>query len=299
MSDTPQSKSLPPSSTSTTSPDGVQFIELNDGNRIPQLGFGVFLLKPEETEELVKEALAVGYRHIDTAAIYGNEEAVGRAIAASGIAREDLFITTKLWVDKFDDPQAGIEESLRKLGLDYVDLYLLHWPVPDYGTYLDAWKGLIKIRESGKARSIGVSNFLPEHLEQLEMNTEVTPAVNQIELHPYLQQWKDIDAARAHGIRVEAWGPLGQGKTDLFEQPEIADAAAAHGVSPAQVILRWHIQNGTIIFPKSANKQRLAENFDLFGFELSDDEMSAITSLDQGEEGRVGPNPNDFHPLKK
>lgn len=272
----------------------VPMIELNDGNRIPQLGYGVFQVDPDKTEKLVAEALRQGIRHIDTAAIYGNEEGVGRAIAASGIPRHELFITTKLWNDSQLNAAEALDSSLGKLGLDYVDLYLIHWPVPADGNYVEAWKQLIELREAGKAKSIGVSNFLPEHLDQLEMNTDVTPVVNQIELHPYFQQWKDIDAARAHGIKVEAWGPLGQGKTDIFEQPEITDPAEAHGVSPAQVIIRWHLQNGTIVFPKTATPERIRENFDVFGFELSEDEMAGITSLDRGEEGRGGAHPSEM-----
>lgn len=270
-------------------------ITLNDGNHIPQLGYGVFKVDPDETERLVAEAFKVGVRHIDTAAIYGNEEGVGRAIAKSGIPREELFITTKLWNDRQQDAPAALDESLAKLGLDYVDLYLIHWPCPENDTYLQAWRDLIALREAGKTRSIGVSNFLPDHLDKLESNTDVTPAVNQIELHPYLQQWKEIDAARGHGIKVEAWGPLGQGKSDLLEQPEILDAAEAHNATPAQVVLRWHLDNGTIVFPKSARPERIRENFDVFGFELTDAERAEITSLDQGEEGRGGPHPNEMN----
>lgn len=273
----------------------VPTVKLNDGREIPQLGYGVFKVDPDQTKDLVAEALRVGYRHIDTAAIYGNEEGVGQAIAESGISREELWITTKLWNDRQLDAAAALDESLEKLGLDYVDLYLIHWPTPEKGTYVDAWKQLIELQKSGKARSIGVSNFFPQHLDDLETHTDVTPAVNQIELHPYLQQAKDVDANRAHGIKVESWGPLGQGKSDLFEQPEITDAAAAHGVTPAQVIIRWHLQNGTIVFPKSANPERIAENFDVFGFELTDAEMSAITDLDRGEDGRGGAHPLEFN----
>ena len=273
----------------------VPEIKLNDGNTIPQLGYGVFKVDPEHTEELVAEALKVGVRHIDTAAIYGNEEGVGAAIAKSGIPREELFITTKLWNDQQGDAAAALDESLEKLGLDYVDLYLIHWPCPENNTYLQAWKDLIELRKAGKARSIGVSNFLPEHLDVLESNTDVTPAINQIELHPYLQQWKDIDAARSHGIKVEAWGPLGQGKSDVLEQPEIVDAAENHGVSPAQVVLRWHLHNGTIVFPKSSRPERIKENFEVFDFELTEEERAGITGLDRGEEGRGGTHPLDMN----
>ncbi len=273
----------------------VPMIELHDGNKIPQLGFGVFKVDPEATEEIVAEALRVGYRHIDTAAIYGNEEGVGAAIAKSGIPREELFITTKLWNDRQTDAASALDESLAKLGLDYVDLYLIHWPAPERGTYVDAWKQLIELKAAGKTRSIGVSNFELEHLEALETVTEETPVVNQVELHPYLQRWRELDAFRAHQVAIEAWGPLGQGKSDILEAPEVTDAAEAHSVTPAQVIIRWHLQNGVIVFPKSANKERIAENFDVFGFDLTEDEMAAITALDMGEEGRGGSHPNEMN----
>lgn len=273
----------------------VPNIELNDGNTIPQLGYGVFKVDPNKTEELVLEALKVGYRHIDTAAIYGNEEGVGRAIAKSGIPREELFITTKLWNDRQTDAAAALDESLEKLGLGYVDLYLIHWPCPDNGHYVEAWKQLIELKKAGKAKSIGVSNFELEHLDQLETQTDETPVVNQVELHPYLQRWRELDAFRAHQVHIEAWGPLGQGKTDLFEQPEITEPAEKYGVSPAQVIIRWHLQNGVIVFPKSENPERIAQNFDVFGFELDESEMAAITDLDLGEEGRGGTHPAEMN----
>lgn len=276
---------------------GIPRIPLNDGTTIPQLGFGVCLIDPAETERIVSVALEAGYRHIDTASIYGNEEGVGRAIAASGIPRDEIHVTTKLWNDRHGDADAALAESLDRLGLDHVDLYLIHWPCPAQDRYVEAWRSLIGLREQGLSTSIGVSNFLPAHLERLEMSTPVTPAVNQIELHPFHQPWKDIDTARAHGTKIQAWAPLGQGKNDLLTQPELVDAAVAHGVSPAQVVLRWHLQNGIIIFPKSQTPARIRENVDILGFELTDAEMSAITSLDEGEDGRVGSHPLDVEPV--
>jgi len=271
-------------------------IPLNDGTSIPQLGFGVCLIDPAETERIVSVALEAGYRHIDTAAIYGNEEGVGRAIAASGIPRDEIYVTTKLWNDRHGDADAALAGSLDRLGLDHVDLYLIHWPCPAQDRYVEAWRSLTGLREQGLTTSIGVSNFLPAHLERLAMATPVTPAVNQIELHPFFQPWKDIDTARAHGTKVQAWAPLGQGKNGLLSQPELVDAAVAHGVSPAQVVLRWHLQNGIIVFPKSQTPARIRENIDILGFELTDAEMSAITSLDEGEDGRVGSHPLDAEP---
>lgn len=268
----------------------IPTLKLNDGHEIPQLGYGVFLVPPDDTERAVSEALEIGYRHIDTAAIYRNEEGVGAAIAKSGIPRDELFITTKLWNDRQggEEPHRAIDESLQKLGLDQVDLYLVHWPAPKRGTYVNAWEKLVAIREAGKARSIGVSNFHVQHLEEVIEATGVTPAINQIELHPAYQRRDITSWAAEHGVHIESWGPLGQGKYDLLELPAVVDAASAHGKSPAQAVLRWHIQRGFIVFPKSVRRERLQENFDLFDFELVDDEMAAIDALDRGEEGRVG-----------
>ncbi|MBM7831492.1 2,5-diketo-D-gluconate reductase A [Agromyces cerinus] len=271
----------------------VPRIQLNDGHSIPQLGFGVFKVDPDETVRIVSGALEVGYRHIDTARIYGNEEGVGTALAESGIAREELFITTKLWNTDHGTQSTfdAFDASLDRLGLDYVDLYLIHWPSPKGDRYVEAWKALEQIRVSGRARSIGVSNFLVPHLERLLAETDVVPAVDQIELHPAHQQPATAAFAEQHGIAIEAWGPLGQGKYPLFEVPEVADAAETHGKTPAQVVIRWHLQRGHIVFPKSNRRERMAENFDVFDFELSDAEVQAITALER--EGRVGSHPDD------
>lgn len=270
-------------------------LALNSGATIPQLGFGVFRVDPAETERIVSDALELGYRHIDTAAIYGNEEGVGRAIAASGIPREDLFITTKLWNDDQGTSSAhnAIDLSLEKLGLDAVDLYLIHWPTPRRDRYRESWKALQQIQADGKATSIGVSNFLVEHLENLLADGGTVPAVNQIELHPALQQREVVEFSRSHGIQIEAWGPLGQGKYPLLEEPSVTTAAAAHDKTPAQVILRWHLQNGNIVFPKSNSRARIAENLAVFDFELTDAEMAAISALER--DGRVGSHPNDVN----
>jgi 2,5-diketo-D-gluconate reductase A len=273
----------------------VPGIALNDGHTIPQLGFGVFRVDPDEAERIVGEALAAGYRHIDTAAIYGNEVGVGRAIAASGIPRDELFVTTKLWNADQGTQSAfdAIDASLEKLGLDHVDLYLIHWPTPQRDLYVESWRALERIKESGKTRSIGVSNFQVPHLERVIAESDTVPAINQIELHPTFQQRELRAFHAAHGIATEAWGPLGQGKYDLFSMAPIADAAAAHGASPAQVVLRWHLQHGIIVFPKSNSAERIRENFDVFGFALTDDEMAAIDGLDA--DNRVGGHPDEVN----
>jgi 2,5-diketo-D-gluconate reductase A len=274
-----------------TTPD----IQLNSGHTIPQLGFGVFLVDPAEAQRIVEDALEVGYRHIDTAAIYKNEEGVGRAIAASGIQREELFVTTKLWNDDqgTDTAHRAIDTSLQKLGLDYVDLYLIHWPTPKRDRYLESWLALEQIQAAGKTRSIGVSNFQPEHLERIVAGSDTVPAVNQVELHPAFQQ-RELRVVHAqHGIHTESWGPLGQGKYDLFGLDAIRSAADAHGVTPAQVVIRWHLQSGIIVFPKSNSRERMQQNIDVFGFELTADEMAAIDALDADK--RVGGHPDDVN----
>ena len=270
-------------------------IALNDGVSIPQLGFGVFKVDPDETERIVLDALEVGYRHIDTAAIYGNEVGVGRAIAASGIPRDELFITTKLWNSDQGTQSAfdAMDVSLEKLGLDHVDLYLIHWPTPKRDLYLESWLALEQIKERGKTRSIGVSNFQNPHLDRVIAASSTVPAINQIELHPAFQQRDVTTHNRSLGVHIEAWGPLGQGKYPLLEEEALVKAGNAHGKSPAQVAIRWHLQHERIIFPKSNSRERIAENFQVFNFELSTAEMAAIDSLDAGN--RVGANPDEVN----
>ena len=270
----------------------VPLIELNDGHTIPQLGFGVFKVDPDEAERVVTDALEVGYRHIDTAAVYGNETGVGRAIEKSGIPRDELFITTKLWNSDQGTRSAfdAIDLSLEKLGLDCVDLYLIHWPRPDLDRYLESWLALEQIRDDGKATSIGVSNFHRPHLERIIAESGTVPAVDQVELHPAFQQRELRAFAEPLGIRTESWGPLGQGKYDLFGEQAVQDAAAAHGVSPAQAVIRWHLQSGIIVFPKTTSRDRMASNFAVFDFALTDAEMAAIDALDRGQ--RVGTDPD-------
>jgi len=271
-------------------------VTLSDGKTIPQLGFGVFLVEPDEAERVVSEALEVGYRHIDTARVYKNEEGVGRAIAASGIPREELFITTKLWNSDqgADTAPAALDASLERLGLDYVDLYLIHWPAPKYGKHVETWQAMVELQETGGARSVGVSNFLEKHLDDIAAASEVSPVVNQIELHPAFQQ----RALRAHqaqwGIRTESWGPLGQGKYELAELPGLTDIAEAHGKSVQQIAIRWHLQEGLIVFPKTTKRERMIENADVFDFELSDDEMSTIAAADKGLRVGADPDNTDF-----
>jgi diketogulonate reductase-like aldo/keto reductase len=270
----------------------VPNIELNDGHRIPQLGFGVFQVPAEDTAEVVTHALRAGYRSIDTAAAYCNETGVGEAIASSELERTQVFVTTKLWNDDHghDRARRAFEQSLERLGFDYVDLYLIHWPVPGDGRYVETWETLCELRDSGHARSIGVSNFTVEHLERIVDASGVVPAVNQVELHPQFQQPELREFHRRRGIVTEAWSPLGQGT--ILDDPTIAEIAANHDRSPARVVLRWHLQLGNVVIPKSVTPARIDENFELFDFELSDQEMAAFESLDA--HNRIGPNPETF-----
>ncbi|WP_022881925.1 aldo/keto reductase [Gryllotalpicola ginsengisoli] len=270
----------------------VPELKLNDGNAIPQLGFGVFRVDPAEATRVVSDAFEVGYRHIDTAAIYRNEEGVGAAIASSGIRRDELFITTKLWNSDQTHASEALKTSLDKLGLDHVDLYLIHWPHPKGGHALEAWQSLIELQQQGLATSIGVSNFRIQDLEQVIAETGVTPAVNQVELHVEFQQ-RELKAFHAeHGIATEAWYPLGGG--EVSTAPALLEVAKAHGVTPAQAILRWHLQTGNVVIPKSSRKERMAENFDVFGFELNDAELAALAAVDRGEAGRRGGHPDEL-----
>ncbi|MGV9698086.1 aldo/keto reductase [Streptomyces sp. NPDC003470] len=272
----------------------VSPITLNNGVEMPQLGFGVWQVPDDEAETAVAQALEAGYRSIDTAAIYGNEEGTGKAIAASGVAREDLFVTTKLWNSEqgYDSTLRAFDASLDKLGLEYVDLYLIHWPVPAKDRYVDTYKAFEKLHADGRVRAIGVSNFLPEHLERLIAETSVVPAVNQIELHPHLQQHASREVHAKQGIATEAWSPLGSGK-GILEIPAIVAIAQKHDRTPAQVVLRWHLQLGNVVIPKSVTPSRIKENIDVFGFELDAEDLAAISALN--EDRRLGPDPAQFN----
>ena len=274
----------------------VPELRLNDGHAIPQLGLGVFQVPARETARVVGEALEIGYRHVDTAQMYGNEAGVGEAVAASGLARDAVFVTTKLnnGNHRPDDARRSFERSLEALGLDHVDLFLIHWPRPrqDPDGYVAAWRVLVELAGDGRARSIGVSNFQIEHLERLAAETDVVPAVNQIELHPYFQNREVAAWGERHGVVTEAWAPIARGA--VLGDPVVTELAAAHGRTPAQVVLRWHLQRGFVVFPKSSSPDRLRENFDVFGFELSPRETARLDGLDRGEAGRTGLHPSSF-----
>lgn len=274
----------------------VPTIKLNDGHEIPQLGFGVFQIPPQDTAQAVRTALEVGYRHIDTAEMYKNERGVGEGIRAAGVPREEVFITSKLnnSFHRPEDARAAFERTLSELGFDHVDLFLIHWPLPTLydGDFVSTWRTLEEFKREGRARSIGVSNFQVAHLQALEQETEITPAVNQIELHPYLLNDTVRRYGEEHGIATEAWSPIAQG--GVLDDPVITAIAERLDRTAAQVVLRWHIQRDSIVFPKSVTPERIRENFALFDFQLSDDDMDAISSLDRGQDGRTGPNPDSF-----
>ena len=273
----------------------VPTIRLNNGVEIPQLGFGVYQVPPEDTADAVSTALEIGYRHIDTAEMYGNEKGVGEAVARSGIDRGEVFVTSKLnnGFHRRDDALRAFDQSLGDLGFEYLDLFLIHWPLPGIDVdYIETWKAMEEIYASGRARAIGVSNFQAHHLRRLFSETEVRPAVNQIEVHPFLAQ-DDLRAFDAdHEIVTEAWSPIAQGK--VLDDSVVLRVAERYSRTPAQVVLRWHVQRGDVVFPKSVNRERMQQNFELFDFELDEPDMVAITGLDRGE--RTGPNPDEFNP---
>jgi 2,5-diketo-D-gluconate reductase A len=273
--------------------DPVPTLALNDGHRIPQIGYGCWQLSDAQAPDLVGRALKAGYRLIDTAAAYGNEAGVGRGIRDAQVPREDVFLTTKLWNDRqgHDEARRAFDESLERLGLPYVDLYLIHWPCPQRRLFVETWKTLIQLRDEGRAKSIGVSNFTPEHIAMLIAETGVAPAVNQIELHPHFQRKAPRADHARHGIVTESWSPLGQGME--LDDPAIVEIAAAHSKSPAQVVLRWQVQIGCVAIPKTARPERILENVALFDFVLSADEMARIAALDRPD-GRIGPDPATF-----
>ena len=270
----------------------VPNVTLNNGVEIPQLGFGVFQIEPTDTVEAVQAALRIGYRHIDTAEMYGNEREVGEAIARSDLDRSEVFVTSKLNNNNlgFDAALRAFDQTLAALGTDRVDLFLIHWPLPTVRDYVETWKALETLYAEGRARAIGVSNFQPDHLRRVLDETEIVPAVNQIEVHPYLTQEKLLAFDAEHGIATEAWSPIAQGA--VLDDPVVREVADAHGRTPAQVVLRWHVQRGSIVFPKSVNPKRMAENFALFDFELPDADMERLSGLDRGE--RTGPDPDTF-----
>jgi 2,5-diketo-D-gluconate reductase A len=274
----------------------VPSITLNDGNTIPQLGFGVFQIEPDQTAAAVRSALEVGYRHIDTAEMYGNEKEVGQGIRDAGLDRGEVFITSKLnnGYHRPDDARGAFDTTLKALGTDYVDLFLIHWPLPTLydGDFISTWNVLEEFTGDGRARSAGVSNFQVAHLDRLAQESRTVPAVNQIEVHPYFGNDQVRAYDREHQIATEAWSPIAQGK--VLDDAVITRIADTHGKTPAQVVLRWHIQRGDIVFPKSVHRERMTLNFDIFDFKLDGDEMDAITGQDRGESGRTGPNPDSF-----
>lgn len=270
-------------------------IELNSGYSIPQLGFGVFQVPPAETEQAVSRALAAGYRSIDTAAMYRNEQGVGAAIAAAGVPRDELFVTTKLNNDAhgYDKAMRAFDASLAKLGLEYLDLYLIHWPRPAKDLYAETWQALVQLQKDGRVRSVGVSNFQPAHLERVIDESGVTPALNQVELHPYLTQDELRAYHTSHGIATEAWSPLAKGG-ELLRDPVVTALASKYGKTPAQVVIRWHLDLGNVVIPKSVTPARIIENLDVFDFELEAEDVAGLAELNRNE--RTGPDPDTFNP---
>lgn len=277
-----------PTPTPAAAPTAVPTLPLNSGTSIPQLGLGTWPLDDHQVERTIVEAVAIGYRHIDTAVKYGNEVGVGLGVKRSGVDREDLFVTTKLdgTYQGADRAVDGLDGSLARLGLDYVDLLLIHWPLPARDEFVSTWETFIRLRDAGKARAIGVSNFKPAHIDRLIAETGVTPAVNQIQLSPAIQRREQRAYDTEHGIVTESWSPLGAGG-DLLRSPVLAEIAEKHEKTAGQVVLRWHLQNGLVAIPKSSNAQRLAENLDVFGFELDATELAAIDTLDEGPDAGV------------
>lgn len=276
--------------------NGVPTITLNDGAHIPQLGFGVYQVKPDETASAVKTALDIGYRHVDTAEMYQNERGVGEGIRNAGVDRSEVFVTSKLnnGFHRPDDARRAFDRTLSELGFDYVDLFLIHWPLPTLydGDFVSTWQTLEEFKKDGRARSIGVSNFQIDHLERLARDTETLPAVNQVEVHPYFTNESVRAYGTEHNIATEAWSPIARGQ--VLDDPVVTRIAEANGKSPAQVVLRWHVERGDIVFPKSVTPHRIKENFELFDFELGDEDIDALAALDKGEPGRTGPNPDTF-----
>lgn len=274
----------------------VPAIELNDGGRIPQVGFGVFKIVPDDTAAAVKAALEAGYRHIDTAEMYGNERGVGQGVRDAGVDRADVYITSKLnnGFHRPDDARRAFDETLSALGSDYVDLFLIHWPLPTLydGDFVSTWQVLEEFARDGRARSIGVSNFQVPHLERLAKESSVVPAVNQVEIHPYFKNEEVRAYGREHGIAIEAWSPIARGT--VLDDPVVERIANAVDKTSAQVVLRWHVQRGDIVLPKSVSPDRMRSNLDLFDFELNGADMEALSGLDRGESGRTGPNPDVF-----
>jgi len=273
----------------------VPDLTLNNGVTIPQLGFGVFQIPPDATRKATLTALEVGYRHVDTAQMYGNEAGVGQAVRDSGLDRGDVFVTSKLnnSFHAYDDALAAFDKSLAELEFEYLDLFLVHWPMPAVGDFVETWRAMEEIYRSGRSKAIGVSNFQPNHLDRLRAETDVVPAVNQVEVHPYFTQQDVRSYGVEHGIVTEAWSPIAQGK--VLDDPTIGRIAKRYGKTPAQVTLRWHIQRGDVVFPKSATRSRVQENFAIFDFELADDDVTDISLLDREE--RIGPHPDKFNAM--